>query len=364
MDHFSIISSDSEFGNFCWPSVARLKDGRLITVCSGHRLAHVCPFGKVVASVSDDDGKTWSEPITLIDTPLDDRDAGITPLGDGFVVTTFNNTRAFQIERLEIKKCSERQEMLIRTRVAEITDAEEEEYFGSSCYVFDANMKELFHTKLPLSGPHGMSVMNDGTLMYVGRTAMSACIGGDSKDGIGVIFTKDGKNFSDIKWIEMPTDKYPAGAFFCEPYGIQLKDGTILVHIRVEKNGGKSFITIQSVSKDGGETFSIPEPLNIPDTPMYGAPPHLYETGDGTVVLSYGYRLPPFGQRARISRDGGVSWSREIVLRDDSISSDLGYPATVELRDGSLLTVYYQIPTGKENRAILATKWNIAEFDV
>ena len=97
---------------------------------------------------------------------------------------------------------------------------------------------------------------------------------------------------------------------------------------------------------------------------MYGAPPHLYETGDGTVVLSYGYRLPPFGQRARISRDGGVSWSREIVLRDDSISSDLGYPATVELRDGSLLTVYYQIPTGKENRAILATKWNIAEFDV
>ena len=32
---------------------------------------------------------------------------------------------------------------------------------------------------------------------------------------------------------------------------------------------------------------------------------------------------------------------REIVIRDDGIHSDLGYPASVQLRDGRVLTVYY-----------------------
>ena len=44
-----------------WPTVARAEDGTLYAACSGHRLDHVCPFGKNLMYVSHDDGKTWSE---------------------------------------------------------------------------------------------------------------------------------------------------------------------------------------------------------------------------------------------------------------------------------------------------------------
>ena len=62
-------------GYFAWPSVARLQDGRLARVASGFRYRHICPFGKVVMCVSDDEGASWSRPAIIMDTPLDDRDA-------------------------------------------------------------------------------------------------------------------------------------------------------------------------------------------------------------------------------------------------------------------------------------------------
>ena len=38
-----------------------------------------------------------------------------------------------------------------------------------------------------------------------------------------------------------------------------------------------------------------------------------------------------------------------MLLFDDAPDTDLGYPSTVELSDGSLLTVYYQKYAGDEN---------------
>ena len=39
-----------------------------------------------------------------------------------------------------------------------------------------------------------------------------------------------------------------------------------------------------------------------------------------------------------------MSWNMkdEVVLRDDAPNGDLGYPASVELEPGVVLTVYYQ----------------------
>jgi hypothetical protein len=48
--------------------------------------------------------------------------------------------------------------------------------------------------------------------------------------------------------------------------------------------------------------------------------------GDGRLVMVYGYRLPPFGIRAVVSEDEGVTWGSEIIVRDDGGSWDLGYP--------------------------------------
>jgi hypothetical protein len=73
----------------------------------------------------------------------------------------------------------------------------------------------------------------------------------------------------------------------------------------------------------------------------WGAPGDLARMRDGRIACVYGYRLPPFGLRARLSEDEGRTWGREIVLRDDGGSWDLGYPRVVEHEPGRLLTVYY-----------------------
>ena len=76
---------------FGWPSVTTLQDGTLAAVASGFRLEHLCPFGKLCLSLSKNGGKTWSLPTPVIDTVLDDRDAGLCPFGEsGLIFTSFN----------------------------------------------------------------------------------------------------------------------------------------------------------------------------------------------------------------------------------------------------------------------------------
>ncbi|MBO7742437.1 MAG: exo-alpha-sialidase, partial [Victivallales bacterium] len=50
-----------------WPTLIRCADGRLLAACSGERLAHVCPCGRVVIYESADNGATWSAGRILTD---------------------------------------------------------------------------------------------------------------------------------------------------------------------------------------------------------------------------------------------------------------------------------------------------------
>ena len=60
-----------------WPTIVRTRAGELIIVFSGDRDSHICPWGKTQLVRSSDEGKTWSEPVVIRNTPLDDRDAGL-----------------------------------------------------------------------------------------------------------------------------------------------------------------------------------------------------------------------------------------------------------------------------------------------
>jgi len=110
----------------------------------------------------------------------------------------------------------------------------------------------------------------------------------------------------------------------------------------------------QTESDDGGKRWSRARPLGI-----HGSPPHLLRHSSGALVCSYGYRIKPFGQRVALSRDEGRSWQPDYVLRSDGLSADLGYPSTVELTDGTLLTVYYQQRIKGEHPSLLYTRWQL-----
>ncbi len=85
------------------------------------------------------------------------------------------------------------------------------------------------------------------------------------------------------------------------------------------------------------------------ETSLWGLPPHLTLLSDGRVLCTYGYRRAPYGERACLSSDG-VNWDLrdEVILRDDAPNGDLGYPASIEIEPGVVLSVYYQpdVPPG------------------
>ena len=75
----------------------------------------------------------------------------------------------------------------------------------------------------------------------------------------------------------------------------------------------------------------------------------------------YGRRKEPFGESAMISRDGGKTWDMDYILHTDAPSGDLGYPASVELSDGSIFTVYYQKPAADEPCTLMYTRWTLPD---
>ena len=90
MKHFIIGRTENGFYRYQgWPTVCIDEDGVLYTVCSGNRLGHLCVFGKNFLYKSSDGGDSWTPPMVINDTYLDDRDAGITYLGGGKMLLTY-----------------------------------------------------------------------------------------------------------------------------------------------------------------------------------------------------------------------------------------------------------------------------------
>jgi hypothetical protein len=87
------------------------------------------------------------------------------------------------------------------------------------------------------------------------------------------------------------------------------------------------------------------------------ATPHLLELEDGRICITYGFRSAPFGIRARLSSDKGLTWDDEIILRKDGGNWDLGYPRSAQRPDGKIVTIYYFNDDPQKERHIAATIW-------
>ena len=147
---------------------------------------------------------------------------------------------------------------------------------------------------------------------------------------------------------------------------LEVEPGRVLCLSRTDygESGG---LLVQMWSDDGGITWSETLTTEV-WTPR--SPPHLIRLRDGRVLLTHGYRAAPMGIRAVFSSDGGRSWDVDetVVLRDDGgyvgalsprgrPESDVGYPHSTQLSDGSVLTVYY-ITLEDGVTHIASTRWD------
>ena len=380
LKHSIVNRADPEapFRYQSWPTMCQDEQGRLYAV-SSLRLRHIDPFGAIYLYVSEDGGNHWSAGRKILDTPYDDRDPGIAYLGNGRLLLTFYyHTAGLYVENADRQwlhwQTSDRISDSLRVETLErMQDGTVgcsyvcfSEDYGKTWQGADAdgvvrNVKNVL-TSVPVFAPHGISpvirtvertdgvMIEKGSLLYVGRECYSGL------PGIPVfVGTSDGKVWKQISSLNIgDLPKY------WEAHGIQLTSGRLLAAFRVPgESSALAFTTYSCYSDDGGLTWT--KARKVAD----GAPPHLLQLANGDVVLSYSYRNyseEPTGIRAKISRDGGKSWSEAIRLTDQpqvKPYDDLGYPVTVELSDHTLLTVYYQHVETDPYPSILCTKWNL-----
>ncbi|MBK9168828.1 MAG: exo-alpha-sialidase [Bryobacterales bacterium] len=102
-------------------------------------------------------------------------------------------------------------------------------------------------------------------------------------------------------------------------------------------------------SDDEGRSWSAPKLIS----PQGQENAHLLELRDGRILCSFTSRIPGlFGVVLRMSEDGGATWSLPVVLLSapatDWRKTDSGYPSSVELDDGTIVTAYYFGPKRPE----------------
>lgn len=196
-----------------------------------------------------------------------------------------------------------------------------------------------------VNSPHGPIQLADGRLLYAGKALWT-----DGRAGV-CESTDDGLTWH---WLaDLPIRQGDQASAYHELHAIEAADGRIVLHVR-NHNPTHSRETLQSESFDGGRTWTVPHSIGV-----WGLPSHLLKLRGGRLLMSYGHRRRPFGNQARLSDDHGETWSDPLVITDDGAGGDLGYPSTVELDDGRLLTVWYERLKSSPHAVLRQAIWRI-----
>jgi hypothetical protein len=323
-----------------WPTLALGRDGELLAVCSGSRQGHVCPFGRLELIRSSDGGNSWGGPVVLHNSTIDDRDAGImqTPAGT-WIATWFTSMawKKYGWDKMQAALAAGTQtwapeQMEPWRRIAE---AATEEVVQRELGVWAVRSEDGGKTwSKPIdtlvNSPHGPVVLQDGNLLYAGKDLWRGgqCLAAGSQD--------DGRSWQALG--EIPLREGDELGSYHELHAVQAADGRIIVHIRDNTVRNYGDRVLQCESSDMGQTWSVPREIGV-----QGSPSHLLRLQDDRLLMSYGHRRRPHSIQARVSEDHGQTWSEPMVVAG-AFDTDMGYPSTVQMVDGTLRTLWYEAP--------------------
>jgi len=300
-----VIAQDAN-RHLAFPDAYQISDGT-IGVVYREGQHHVDLSGRIMLCRGRVEGPDiqFSEPQVVCDTDLDDRDPSVVELSDGCLLMNFF--------RLDPSTRTQRLAMTV-SRDQGMTWSEPWDLltpqFPDGPCTSDA-VVEL---------PHGELVM-----AVYGEL-------NDGRAGSYLIRSRDqGRTWNHPS----PLAVEPA-PIFEEPAITLLPDGRLLSLLRSD-HVGMGYI-FQTVSTDFGYTWTRPTQLNL-----WGYPADLLCLSHGHILATYGYRQLPTGIRYCLADQNGLwsIWNEKILRCDGDDGGELGYPASVELANGQVLTVYY-----------------------
>jgi len=311
---YVVVCGDAGAGGYqAFPDLCRTRDGELLCVfyagfahvslpayAPGGRLPANCPnAGRICLVRSRDNGKTWSKPTIVVDTPRDDRDPSIVQLPDGTLLCNYFAHRA----GAGGKPYEFAWSALVRSTDGGATWSDEQPLFDQ--WACSSPIRVLSDGRLALP------------LYYIGPINSKGAHYG------GVSFSTD----KGLTWsAPVPIGKDGPYKLDAEPDIVELPGGKLLAGMRASVGGTTA---AYARSNDGGRTWSTPAGFGFLAQSIY-----FLRTSKG--VLLMGHRIP--GTSLHYSLDDGKTWSENVELA----SSGGAYPSMAELADGTIYCVYYE----------------------
>jgi hypothetical protein len=306
---------------------------------------HIDPSAKDVYILSEDGGKTFGAELhTVLDDDMSEQDPCVTVLRDGRILVT----------------CF-RWQVVPEGKGAETWGEELFKKYGRTREGFFDSYNIGFHVNISDDG--GKTWRQNPVIMPKGYVPGSAVRGNmvELPDGTILMPFYGCKKIGDLAscGVVKSADRGETWGFFSEmacdpeknflePNLFRTVSGRLIGLIRTQSDFKKPGVNFEdtylnlhiAVSEDNGKTFGpVREIPSVLGSNCF----HALQLRSGKVFVHYGYRHKPFGMRARIC-DGelsDLSTAAEFVVRDDAPNGDLGYSHAVQLKDDSILLVYY-----------------------
>ncbi|MCE5186871.1 MAG: glycoside hydrolase [Planctomycetaceae bacterium] len=287
------------------PDVCRCRSGQLLCVfyagyAHGSKPGIELPQGgRICFMFSSDEGKSWSKPNILCDTPADDRGPSVFQLDNGRLICTF------------------------------FTSYPETIWRGTyACYSDDGGQT----WSQPKKMVEGYYADSPSKKLTTGRWIMPLYRQDKTAGTQGAVMFSDDQCQTWSKPVNIPTGGVILPA---ETDVLELTDGTMYAIQRGVD------VARWSVSHDGGLHWEVSKPLDFAVIA-----PYLIRVKNGIVVMAYGQRIKGvrWGTALRYSMDDCNTWSAPEVV-DDVLGS---HPSMVNLRDGSVLVMYYDERSDKQ----------------
>ncbi len=304
-------------GQGYFPVALRLKDDRIAVVLRGGG-GHLSIKGRLDMVFSSDEGKTWTKPIVVVDSPADDRNPSLGQAEDGTLVVGFWRTETYDENGRYNPKLDKPRSTWV-TRSAD----------GGKTW---EKPKQIDVADISFGSPFGRIVtLADGTMLmaiYGYDVRQPDAEEGGTRNHSYVYQSGDnGQTWRRIS--EIGDGKQQLN----ETSLLLLPEGKLLAAIR--SRAGEAWV---SESSDEGLTWSKTRQIS----PVNGHPADLCLLQDGRVLMTVGNRIGPFGVVGIVGTAAGeFDWGKRFSLVDDANSRDCGYPSSIALKDGRILTLYY-----------------------
>ncbi|MFC0627250.1 sialidase family protein [Kribbella deserti] len=307
-----------------FPNAIRLLDGRILVVYREGR-HHVSSVGRIAMVESPDDGATWSEPRIVVDTLLDDRDPMLVQLSTGDILLSYFridwHKLPWEVPGVDVIRSTDGghtwgEPVEVGSTMRQETD-ERWHRFRAGHIASHGQILELPNGDL-LAPVYGV---------FPGDTHHSASVVRSTDKG-GTWRAED----------EVVIGRKP-GRMYVEPVLTLLPGGQVTALLRTDQDAELTR------SDDNGHTWSTPEPLEL-----HASSADTITLADGSVLLAYGdvsKRLNPGRPTlATIITDPLGPWDKGVqhLVHDAGAETfDQANPAVVELSDGRLLIISYDI---------------------